>query len=65
MPVCLKEAYLVLYKRDMPTSENHTTATSADDTAILEICSIVKKSTENLQRALNSITDWTKNEEYR
>ena len=50
----------LLYTRDVPTSENHTTATFADDTAILAIGSTVKESTENLQNALNSIADWTK-----
>ena len=50
----------LLFTNDLPTSSLHTTATFADDTAILAVGNTVRESTKNLQKALNSITAWTR-----
>jgi archaellum biogenesis protein FlaJ (TadC family) len=40
--------------------ENNTTATLADDTAILAVGNSNEEATEKLQQAVNQINNWTK-----
>ena len=44
----------------MPTDDLHTTATFADDTALLTVGSTAEESTSKLQLAINKIADWTR-----
>jgi hypothetical protein len=48
----------VLYTSDLPRIENVTTATFADDTAILASSADPIKATETLQKGLNLVTEW-------
>lgn len=50
----------VLYTRDIPQTEGTTLGTFADDTAVLAISDSIETATSKLQKALNSISDWTK-----
>jgi hypothetical protein len=50
----------LLYTCDIPTLENDTIATFADDTAILTVGKNNEEATEKLQTAVNQIKDWTK-----
>lgn len=49
-----------IYTADIPQAPNTTTATFADDTAILAISDTPRFASEKLQDALNSIQDWLK-----
>lgn len=50
----------LLYTCDIPTLENNTLATFADDTAILAVGRTNEEATEKLQTAANQINNWTK-----
>ena len=50
----------LLYTCDIPTLENDTIATFADDTAILAVGKTSEEATEKLQIAVNKIHDWTR-----
>lgn len=50
----------LLYTSDLPTLENNTVATFADDTAILAVGKDNEESTQNLKLTVNQIHSWTK-----
>jgi hypothetical protein len=50
----------LLHTSDLPTPENNTVATSADDTAILAVGNSTEEASEKLQQAVNQINNWTK-----
>lgn len=50
----------LLFTSDIPNLEENTTATFADDTALLAVDSDVGIATAKLQRSVNKIQDWTK-----
>jgi ribosomal protein S20 len=49
-----------LYASDLPTPENNTIATFADDKAILAVGYSNEEATERLQEAVSQINNWTK-----
>ena len=49
----------LLFTSDLPQSKNVTTATFADDTAILSVGRTVKEATTKLQEALDAVSAWT------
>ena len=49
-----------LYTSDLPTLPGNTTATFADDTAILAVGDTVLQSTAKLQQSVNQVINWTK-----
>jgi hypothetical protein len=50
----------LLYTADIPTTDCTTTATSADDTAVLATADSQAEATDQLQTALDNITHWTR-----
>jgi hypothetical protein len=50
----------LFYTSDLPTPENNTTATFADDTAILAARNSNEEARETLRQAVNQINYWTK-----
>lgn len=50
----------LLYTSDLPTLPGNTTATFADDTAILAVGDTVLQSTAKLQQSVNQVIIWTK-----
>lgn len=50
----------LLYTNDIPTTNQATIATFADDTAILAVGEGTEETTELLQQAINEIDTWTK-----
>jgi hypothetical protein len=53
----------LLYGNDLPTTLYSTTATFADDTAVMAVGESDENSTKKLQSVLNKIAIWTKNGE--
>ena len=56
----LEPVLYMLYTSDMPTGDLNTTATFADDAALLTVGSTAEESTSKLQFAINKIADWTR-----
>jgi retron-type reverse transcriptase len=56
----LRPVLYLLYINDVPTTSNSTTATFADDTAVMAIGETVDISTRKLQSAVNKIAIWAR-----
>lgn len=50
----------LLYTSDVPESDNTIMATFADDTAILSVSETEEVAKRNLQKALNTVVEWTR-----
>lgn len=48
----------VLFTSDLPQTNNTTTATFADDTAILAVGDTIEETTVTLQKAINNVQEW-------
>jgi hypothetical protein len=54
----MEAIYYIIYTSDLPTSDNTTTATFADDAAILATHESSEIASMKLQATINKINDW-------
>jgi hypothetical protein len=55
----LEPILYLLYINDIPTTLNSTTATFADDTAVMAVGKTVESTTRKLQSVVNKVAIWT------